>query len=305
MPQSADWKRFDGYARRVHKLHYNVTAPHHKHLHHSVFDQIGRTRLNLIILPNLNSLEWVTHTVPDLIFSVLFMHDRVKHFGVWLPLYEHDYDHDSDRSLELEVQAHFQDIVTRMSTLTHLDLRMNIAMRHIEKDICELLHGLPKLQELILPIFHQTSRIMTELSTLEHLGVIQFEYASEQGVGDINDILSFSPTLLQGAFPSLWDLSLTASLADMTHFIKMPFSPTNLTILYIDCPLIQSAVDLHEFLTTVSENCQLLTTLHLELLWVVLPDTGNNYINHSLYPKREDQITFDVIRPLLAFPNLM
>lgn len=94
------------------------------------------------------------------------------------------------------------------------------------------------------------------------------------------------------------------SLADMTRFINMPFAPTNLTVLYIDCPLIQSAADLQGFLFIISENCQLLKALHLELLWIVLPEAGDHDDAHRLYPIRDDRITFDVIRPILACPNL-
>jgi hypothetical protein len=81
----------------------------------------------------------------------------------------------------------------------------------------------------------------------------------------------------------------------------MPFAPTNLTVLYIDCPLVQSPADLQDFLLTVSENCQLLKGLHLELLWIVLAEADNQDDNHA---KRDDRITFDVIRPILACPNL-
>lgn len=233
----------------------------------------------------------------DLAFSTLFMHDHVKEFAVWLPLI-------SPSVTGSALQAHFQDIVARMPTLTHLDLRMTTSMRYVEDDVCELLRGLPKIQQLVIPIFHQTSRIMTELSRLPDLGVFQFEYSYDQGHGDVDDVLSFSPTLSEGAFPSLWDLSLVVSLPDITRFIKMPFAPTNLALLYIDCPVIQSASDVHDFLLAVSENCQLLKVLHLELLWIVAPDTGDLHGSHRIYPQRDDRITFDVIKPILACPNL-
>lgn len=48
------------------------------------------------------------------------------------------------------------------------------------------------------------------LAKLPNLGIIQFEYESQQGdAGDIDDIISFKPVLCKNAFPSLWDLSLT------------------------------------------------------------------------------------------------
>lgn len=250
-----------------------------------MFDELGRTRLRLNILPSLNTLDWVTSSLEDLALSVLFMHDRVKRFVVWLPL-------DEDRHAPL---SYFHDVLARMPKLTHLDLRMSIPVRFVEKDVCELFRGLPKLQEVVLPNFHLSTRILTELSLLPHIGVIQFEYGAEQGVGDAKDVQVVTPALSEGAFPALWDLSLTATLVDMTRLLTMSFAPTNLTSLYVDCPTIQNASDVHHFLVTVSDNCQLLKALYLELLWIDLP---------TIYSIRDDNVTFDTLRPLLACPNL-
>jgi hypothetical protein len=80
--QSTDCLRFSRYAPFVRCLHYNIHCPTHKNLHHS---EIARTRLQLNILPNLDTLHWTPSNMNDLGMSVMFMHERVKNFMAWIP----------------------------------------------------------------------------------------------------------------------------------------------------------------------------------------------------------------------------
>jgi hypothetical protein len=50
-----------------------------------VFDKIARMRLQLDVLPNLGVLEWIMGCGGVLEMSVVFMHERVRRFVVWLP----------------------------------------------------------------------------------------------------------------------------------------------------------------------------------------------------------------------------
>jgi hypothetical protein len=63
-------------------LRYNIHSPTHKHLHHSIFNEIARTRLQLNILPNLNTLDWITGNMQDVEMNIVFMHEQVKRFVV-------------------------------------------------------------------------------------------------------------------------------------------------------------------------------------------------------------------------------
>ena len=293
-PQSTDWIRFSRYAPFVRRLHYNVHCPTHKNLHHSVFDEIARTRLQLDILPNLNTLHWIPASMNDLGMSVMFMHERVKNFVVWLP-FDSDPRYEDGEGVVVEVPF-FQDVVSRMPNLTHLDLRMDFPGHLITPHITTFLSSIPALQTVVLPDYHITSQILTTLSRLPDLGTIQFEYGPDQGIGSVEDVQRVSPALSEGAFPSLWDLSLTISMSDMRRFLEMPFAPINLTSLFVDCPSLQSAEEVHLFLRCVAEGCQLLKALYLELLWMDSP---------NIFPKREDRITFEVLEPLLACPSLV
>jgi hypothetical protein len=269
----------------------------HKHLHHSVFDEIARTRLQLDILPNLNSLEWITEYEVDLRMSVVFMHERVRKLVVWLP-FAGSVDEGTHDGEGLVGQDYFQEISARMPNLTHLDLRMRLPIRFIHRSITTSLFPLlPRLQTLVLPNYHLSSPVLATLSRLPNLGTIQFEYGPDQGVGDITDVQHLSPQLEEGAFPGLWDLSLTASLGDMVRFMEMNSrrALANLTSLYVDCPRLQHAEDVFMFLKSVGEHCQVLKALYLELLWM---DSS------SIYPPRDDRITFETLQPLFACPKL-
>ena len=149
-----------------------------------------------------------------LINSVIFMHENVKRLAIRLPTHS-------------PPQPYFQDIVALMPNLTHLDLRLHVPMSEIEADVLELFR-LPKLQKVVLPNYHLTTKVVEELSKLSHLGIFQFEYGDEQGYGNPADVQLFSPTLSQGAFPSLFDISLTAKLADVNRFMNASFAPTNI-----------------------------------------------------------------------------
>ena len=70
----------------------------------------------------------------------------------------------------------------------------------------------------------------------------------------------------------------------------------NLTSLYVDCPGLQTAEEVYTFLRCVVQSCRLLKALYLELLWMDIP---------SIYPSRDDRITFEILQPLLDCPNLM
>lgn len=223
----------------------------------------------------------------------MFMHERMKNFVVWLPF-------DSDPSYGVGEGIvdvpYFQDVTSRMPHLTHLDLRMDFPSRLVTTHITTLLSSLLDLQTLVLPDYHITSPVLSSLSRLPHLGTVQFEYGADQGIGSIDDVQHISPILAEGAFPSLWDLSLTVSMDDMRRFLEMPFAPVNLTSLFVDCPNMQTAEQVHAFLKCVAEGCQMLKALYLELLWMDSPD---------IYPTREDRITYEILEPLLACPNLV
>src|ERR1700722_13913865 len=218
LPGPADWKRFNKYSRRVRRL---FVLQDYEPLHSSIFDDVGRTRTTLNILPNLHTFKWIGMNAllnQSAFNSVVLMHDGIKEFALSIGT--------------LPINTMFQEIVTRMPLLTHLDLRLHVPMHSVELEALELFRGLLKLQVVILPNYHLTANVIQELSRLPDLGVVQFEYGGTQGFGDPSDVHVFDPRLEDGAFPALWDLSLTARLIDMDCFMNAPFAPINITSLY-------------------------------------------------------------------------
>ena len=185
-----------------------------------------------------------------------------------------------------------------MPHLTNLDIRSFIPMHAIEPEMVLLIEQLPKLKKITFPRFYLTTKVAEALSRLSHLEVIEFQYSAEQGFGDPNDVTPFVPSLAEGAFPSLWDHSMTSTFDDAARFVNARFSPTNITMLYIDSDSIETPSSIHNFLSLVAENCQLLKSLALVSLRDAssIPDVDQ---------ATDNDITLDVLKPLLKLPGLV
>ncbi|KDR71523.1 hypothetical protein GALMADRAFT_281781 [Galerina marginata CBS 339.88] len=286
LPESADWKRFEKYANRVRRLVYEpdgLTPP--RKMKQSVFDDVARTRTRLDILPNMHTLQWRA----PLSISIMFMHSGIKSFTVWLPL-----------QLEtISPRPFFQDIAARMPNLASLDVRSYVPLRCIETEMANLLMLLSKLQRITLPRYYFTTCIAETLSGLEHLGIIEFQYVPEQGCGSVFDVSTFNPSLSEGSFPALWDHSMAVTFDDASRFFNLSFTPTNITMLYIDSYEIETPTALHNLLSVIAENCQLLKFLAL----LSLRDASLTTLAENPYDTGL-MVTMDHLKPVLKLANL-
>ncbi|KAF8815660.1 hypothetical protein BYT27DRAFT_7079524 [Phlegmacium glaucopus] len=282
-PLPDDWKRFMKYSTKVRLLSHQTTSTHP--LHQSIFDTIARTRTTLNILPNIHTVHWQN---PNLNLCIIFMHANIRHFTFIIPI---NFATDSPRPFFLE-------ITSRMPHLTNLDIRSSVPMHTIETEMISLIEQLPKLKKITFPRFYLTTKVAESLSRLSHLEIIEFQYSAEQGCGDSTDVTPFIPNLTECAFPSLWDHSMTTTFDDAARFINAKFSPTNLTMLYIDSDFIETPSSIHNFLSVVAENCQLLQSLAL----VSLRDASSV---PDIDQATDDDITLDVLKPLLKLPGLL
>ncbi|OAX37634.1 hypothetical protein K503DRAFT_719480 [Rhizopogon vinicolor AM-OR11-026] len=278
-PDSRDWARFQKYADRVRTLRYQQGIEDYS----SMLDDMARTRTKLEMLPNLHTLEWLFEDIYSMERATLFMHQRVRHLVISAP------------PLQLPTKSSFfVDIYARMPHLHTIDLRVPYAASVIEADILELLRSLPHLKKVIFPEFYFTSNILSELSRMKHINIVQFEHGPEQGLGEEKDVVSFAPVLEQGAFPVLWDLAITARLGDVTRFMNADFAPINITSLYLSTYIEHEPEQVHAFLVTLSQKCRLLSQLYIKLL----------HVRGHLMLIPAKQITFDTLRPVLSLPNL-
>lgn len=270
------------YSAKVRLLNYQRSETIYP-LHQSAFDTIARTRTTLNILPNVHTISWQDS---NLNLCVLFMHANIRQFAFFLPIH-----------WASDLRPFFLEITSRMPHLTTLDIRSFIPMHTIESDMISLIEQLPKLKKVTFPRFYLTTKVAEALSRLSHLEVIEFQYSAEQGYGDPMDVTPFVPNLTEGAFPSLFDHSMSTTVDDAARFINTKFSPTNLTMLYIDSDFIESPSSIHNFLSIVAENCQLLKSLAL----VSLRDAS---VEPDVDQVTDADITLDVLKPLLKLPGL-
>jgi hypothetical protein len=219
----------------------------------------------------------------------MFMHPNVKRFVFWLPQFI-----EPDSPLPF-----FRDVVSRMPHLTFLDIRTVTPMNKIEDSMIYLLRSLLKLRKVVFPRYAFSTHIAETVQNLEDLGCVEFQYVAEQGCGDPADTEVFRPTLKLGAFPSLWDLSLTCSVEDCTSFMRQSSAPTNLTALYVDSRLMESPAAVHELLTVLADTCQL-----LESLGIVTLINDAEPIQTLVDVPTSERINYSTLRPVQNFPNL-
>ncbi|OSX62549.1 hypothetical protein POSPLADRAFT_1141366 [Postia placenta MAD-698-R-SB12] len=278
-----DWARFAPYGRRVRKLSYREDGPPTTpQLSSKAFDEIARSRTTLSILPNLRTLEWRSERVR---LSLVCMSDTVREFTARL------YSPDTH-----PVADFFKDFAQRMPYVTHLDLSFDFPVRDIEQNLVTLIGHLRKLQKVVLPTYCVSPKLVEGLSTLPELGVIQFEFMG-QGRGDVADVQDFAPAIQEGAFPALWDLSVSARLADVTAFLRNSYAPARLTALYVHVLSVCSPPVVADFLQAVADNCKLLKSLYVELY--IAPES----LDWATF-QTGDQLTWSDLRPVLKCPHL-
>ncbi|KAG1869261.1 hypothetical protein C8R48DRAFT_631791 [Suillus tomentosus] len=281
LPDSRDWTRFQRYANRVRILRFQQDTDID---YSGLLDDMARTRTTLDMLPNLHTLEWIYEDVDCMERATLFMHQRLRHLVISAPPLRHK-----------DKVSFFLDVCVRAPHLHSLDLRVPYRVQHIETAILELLRGLPDLKTIIFPEFFLTSSIVSELSRMKHINIVQFEYGHEQGFGEEKDVDVFAPVFEEGAFPALGDLAVTARIEHVMRFMNADFAPINLTSLYINTYVEHEPEELHTLLVMLSERCRGLSQLYILLAHYVAGES-------ELVPAK--QITFNTLAPLLSFPNL-
>ncbi|KAG6865690.1 hypothetical protein C0991_000304 [Blastosporella zonata] len=251
-------------------------------LHHSVFDDVARSRTSLDILPNMHSLQW--DASESLTLCVIFMHKNIKSLALHLP---------SDTTNVVRV---FEDVIARMPNVSQIDLRFQFSIHAIEAHLIRLISSLPNLRRIILPRFCLTTSLAESASQLKNLETLEFQYHEYQGQGEPDDIIDFKPELSNGTFPSLYDLSMTITFDAAMKFLTTPFSPSNLTMMHIDSPAIEPPSSLLKLIQLIPVACPLLKSLTLM-----------SFIDVQVQPAapaKEDCITIHTLRPLLKCPNL-
>lgn len=219
----------------------------------------------------------------------MFMNGTVRRFNFWLD--------DEPEPL----QPFFDNIPARMPHLTVLDLRTSRPASSIEKDFVHLLGDLPCLEKIVVPPYHTTSRIMEALAQLPNLGIIEFQYLQDQGIGDKVDVVHFDPHIPKDGFSTLWDLSLSGHLSKFIPVVVDKIAPAarNLTSLYIHTISVENEASVREYFTAVGENFPLIKSIYME----ALPGPTMSVQWDEMEPEFE-ALTLDTFKPLLDCPHL-
>ena len=276
------------YARRVRKFTYEDvnTAPY---ISTASLAEISETRTSLSLLPYLREFTYATIFPGHRRFAVLFMSESVRRLNLRL-----------DKGPE-PFRPFLDNIPARMPHLTTLDLRTSCPASAIEEDFVHLLHELPRLEKIVVPPFHITSRVMETLSKAPSLGVIEFQYLQYQGIGDKYDVARFNPKISKDGFPALWDLSLSAHLSRFIPVVAGTLAPAakNLTSIYIHAISVESEASVRQYLTVVGENFPLIKSIYVE----ALPGPVMSTQWEGMEPEFE-ALTLETLKPLLNCPHL-
>ncbi|KAF8835220.1 hypothetical protein BDN67DRAFT_959378 [Paxillus ammoniavirescens] len=282
MPEANDWLRFERYASRVRCLRFHWSK-YRVDINH-LLDDVARTRTSLEILPNMHTLEWIYLRDDHMERCKLFLHRHLRHLTVTAPC---KYRPRPD---------FYTDLCARAPHLHTLNLFIRYPGEPQEDELRILVRNLPELRKIVLPEFHFTSSLIEELSRAKNIGVVELSHDMDAGHGDPRNVETFAPVLAEGAFPSLWDLSLVAKIDDLDRFFRSSFAPVNITSLYINTYEDHSPSEVHDFLVTLSQQCQLLSKLYIQLL-------HKEHLLSVIVP--ENQLSYETIKPLLGFPNLV
>ncbi|KAF8129848.1 hypothetical protein EV363DRAFT_1219642 [Boletus edulis] len=280
LPEANDWVRFEKYASRVRTLRFRP-AKYDLEIY-PLLDDVARTRTSLEILPNMHTLEWIYASTAHMERCKLFLHRRLRHLSVTAPS-------------QLDPRPDFYtDLCARAPHLHSLTLFVNYPGIPINAELRVLLQNLPELRKIVLPEFHHTSAVIEQLSQAKNITVVDFNQDLKLGYGSPANVASFAPVLKEGAFPCLRELNLSARIDDVDRFFRSSFAPIHITSLYINSYTDHTPNEVHAFLTTLSQQCQLLSKLNVQLYHKVLP----------LNLPADQQLSYATIKPILSFPNL-
>ena len=276
------------YAHRVRKFTYEDSG-HPPRISTTSLEEISLTSTSLSLLPHLREFTYSTSFPAKRRFAALFMNESVRQFNFWL-----------DDGPEPH-QVFFDDISARMPYLKILGLQTDLCASTIEKDFIHLLGGLSRLERLVVPAFHITSRVMETLAKAPNLGVLEFEYVRYQHIGDRRDVDNLNPSIPKDGFPALRHLSLSAHLSQLIPLVAGSLAPAvkNLTSLYIHAISVENEASVCKYFTVVGESFPLIKTIHLE----VLPGPTMSTQWEEMEPELE-ALTLDTLKPLLNCPHL-
>ncbi|TDL15774.1 hypothetical protein BD410DRAFT_902402 [Rickenella mellea] len=279
--EPSDWPRFHAVASRV--KHLTIDKSDDRMFREAQLGWVSTTRPTFHILPSLTQLALSTKHTDEFMFSAIFLHSSLQRLVLRMP----------DTVLP---RRFFPEVSLRCTKLSYLDLQMSGPGRTVEPELTDMLSTLTNLKTLVMPCYTISSSIMTSLSRLPNLGTVRTPCFTDREREDPADVQPFSPVLLEGAFPSLTELTCDTTLCDISSFLAAKFAPGNLTLFGVQTASIETPLSVFECLTTLVRTCERLRFLGL---YLTIDGSGRNSDENSY------SLSFKDLCPILDFPHLV
>ncbi|TFK60169.1 hypothetical protein BDN72DRAFT_905209 [Pluteus cervinus] len=290
-PEPQDWIDFGKYSHRVRKLKVGGTAilpaP-------SFFDDIGRSRVQHKILPNLWSLRWFVEPR----HSVTFLHLGIRDLAVWMDTY----DPNQMRFFMRNARFFSPNVVTLEITTGYAEDSDPHLVGSIVAELSIWFAQLHDLRSLTLPRYWMTTPVFKVLSQHSHFTRAEFEYGPQSGYGNPLDTMEFRPLLNSESSPdvvapSLTSLSQSAPFSEMTQFISSWRGSIHLQELTIASQILEPPDAFRSALNVITVHCPQLT-------WLGLTCLTTPYRHHPR-PSSHSRITLDTLLQLHKLKHLI
>jgi hypothetical protein len=236
------------------------------------------------LLPGISKLSWSPKEHPDeplqegLSQLQLFLHPDLRDLTLHVPLDVMDLVFFSD------IVREYAQLIRRRSP--NLVKQMHQPASIAEREVTDLLRGLPVLESVCLPAYWGTASVLAELASRPTIKRIHAVSATDSGWGKAEDVMNVQPSLSEEPFHALTHLGLCLRFADWLSLLPRLTGPP-LVELFVQLPeLFQASSELSTFLDGLSTYQTTLPSLALELR-----DT-------QLIPSRSPRVGLSDLMPL-------
>lgn len=245
-----DWLRFEYYTKRVRSITFSTIS--FDTIHPEALDEFAALRPPHELFPRLRQFEIYGNSAQALKWTTLFMGQNVNCLVLDLDCFLHD---------TIKV---WEEVPFRMPRLKELILYKEgtgSRVKDLVGKIVMMLSAMKNLQAVDFPLYACTSEIMTVLSTLPSLASIDGEWTGASS--EIEDVIHFSPLLLEDAFASLSELTLSASVRNVARFLASDNNSCILRKLHVYSPQLETAESIAVFISFLPRLCEDLEDLQI------------------------------------------
>ncbi|KIJ42979.1 hypothetical protein M422DRAFT_779872 [Sphaerobolus stellatus SS14] len=216
--------------------------------------EFGRARPRIALLPSLRQL---TLNAKNAQYASLFIHPDLVKLVVHLDA----------RFLEAWGMTGINNFLLELPTfspgLQALVIRASYSVTKIQATLCEMFPMLPCMQEVSLPRYWLTPKIILALAMVRSLRRVDWEYIAN-GQGELNDITNFVTPIFRSGFHNLSDLSLEIDIPVAHRFLASSGLFKQLSSFFIRTVNVPTPSHLRDLLQVFFENGSILKKLFID-----------------------------------------